>query len=136
MHTAVAQRNRALDAVTVRLNNGYIRIYDGAQPATADTALSGQTLAAELRFGATAFAAASGGSAVANAITDDSSANATTTVTWARLLESDGTTVVADVTVGPTVPGTSEINFVTVAFVTGLIVRITSLTLTQPDGTP
>lgn len=98
--TAVAQRNRAIDAVTARLNNGYLRIYSGSQPTDADTAIGAQVLLAELRFGATAFAAASGGSASANAITADTDANATGTAGWYRAFESDGTTVVQDGEVG------------------------------------
>ena len=58
----------AADAVCPLLNNGYLRIYSGTQPATADTALSSNTLLAELRFGATAFGAASNGVATANSI--------------------------------------------------------------------
>ena len=39
------------DAMVALLSNGYLRIYSGAQPATADTAVPGaQVLLAELRF--------------------------------------------------------------------------------------
>jgi hypothetical protein len=72
----------ALDALTALLNTGYLRIYSGTRPADADTALSGNTLLAELRFAATAFPAAS--------------AAATGTASFYRALKSDGTTVVAD----------------------------------------
>jgi hypothetical protein len=97
---ANAQANRAADAVCARLNSGYLRIYDGAQPATADTALGSQVLLAELRFNATAFGAAVAGVAAANAITADTDANANGTATWFRALESDGSTVVFDGSVG------------------------------------
>lgn len=92
--------NAEADALAALLNNGYLRIYSGTQPATADTALSGNTLLAELRFGATAFPAASGGLLTANAITADSSADATGTASFFRALKSDGTTVILDGTVG------------------------------------
>ena len=36
------------------LDNGYLRIYDGTQPATANTAIGSQVLLAELRFNADA----------------------------------------------------------------------------------
>ena len=39
------------DAMVGLLSNGYLRLYSGAQPATADTAVSGQVLLAELRLG-------------------------------------------------------------------------------------
>jgi hypothetical protein len=47
------------DAVCALLNNGYLRIYDGTQAATADTAVGAQVLLAELRWNATAFGGAS-----------------------------------------------------------------------------
>lgn len=92
--------NAMADALSTLLNNGYLRIYSGTQPATADTALAGNTLLAELRFSATAAPAASGGLITFNAITSDSSADATGTAAFFRCLKSDGTTVVMDGTVG------------------------------------
>ena len=88
------------DNLAARLNNGYLRIYDGTQPATADTAIGAQVLLAELRFNATAAPAASNGLLTFNAITSDSSANASGTASWFRALQSDGTTVVMDGSVG------------------------------------
>lgn len=92
--------NAEANALAALLNNGYIRIYDGTQPATADTTISTQVLLAELRFGATAFGAAASGVITSNPITPDSDANATGTATWFRALESDGTTPVLDGDVG------------------------------------
>ena len=80
-------------------NSGLIRVYDGTQPATADTGLAGNTLGVTLTFGATAFPAASGGLLTATAITSGV-AVAGITPTWARLLKSDGTTVIMDVSAG------------------------------------
>lgn len=126
--TAVAQRNRAIDAVTARLNSGYLRIYDGSQPADADTAITSQVLLAELRFNATAFAAASGGSASANSITSDTSANNTGTAAWYRALESDGTTVVMDGSVGT---ATSNLVLNTTSITTGGLVSCSSFVISQ-----
>ena len=53
--------NTEADALGPQLNTGYLRIYDGTQPATADTAIGAQVLLAELRFNATAFPAAVAG---------------------------------------------------------------------------
>ena len=39
--------NAEADALSVLLDNGYLRIYDGTQPANADTPISTQTLLAE-----------------------------------------------------------------------------------------
>lgn len=92
--------NAEADALAALLNDGYLRIYDGSQPANADTAVGAQVLLAELRFNATAFAAAVAGLLTANALTADAAANATGTATWFRALKSDGTTVVFDGSVG------------------------------------
>lgn len=97
---ANATVNAQADALAALLNNGYLRIYSGTQAADADTAIGAQVLLAELRFGATAFPAAVAGLLTANAITADSSANASGTATWFRALKSDGTTVVLDGSVG------------------------------------
>jgi hypothetical protein len=88
------------DNLSARLNSGFLRIYDGTQPATADTAVSTQVLLAELTFSATAAPATVNGLITFNAITSDSSANATGTPTWFRAVQSNGTTVVMDGTVG------------------------------------
>lgn len=92
--------NAEADALAALLNTGYLRIYDGTQAVTADTAVGAQVLLAELRFGATAFGAAVAGLITANAITADTSANATGTASWFRALKSDGTSSVYDGTVG------------------------------------
>lgn len=118
----------AADAVLALVNTGYLRLYDAPQPATADTAISTQTLLAELRFGASAFAAASNGAANANAITSDPSANATGDAAWFRALKSDGTTVVFDGTVGTS---GADLNLGTVSIVAGSVVSVTSLIYTQ-----
>jgi hypothetical protein len=88
------------DNLSARLNSGFLRIYDGTQPATADTAVSTQVLLAELTFSATAAPATSNGLITFNAITSDSSANATGTPTWFRAVASNGTTVVMDGSAG------------------------------------
>ena len=91
-------------------NTGWLRIYDGTQPANADTAVSTQNILAELRFGATAFGASVAGVATANAITADSSANATGTATWFRVFKSDGTTALWDGSVGTAAANHMDLN--------------------------
>lgn len=92
--------NAMADALSDLLDNGYLRIYDGTQAATADTAIGAQVLLAELRFNATASPSAVGGLLTFSAITSDSSANNTGTASWFRALKSDGSTVVMDGSVG------------------------------------
>lgn len=60
----------ALNAAYDVLNGGFCDIYDGTQPADADTAVTSQVKLAHCPLNATAFAAASGGSKAANAITN------------------------------------------------------------------
>jgi hypothetical protein len=119
----------AADGVVDLADNGYIRIYDGTQAANANTAVGAQVLLAELRFGATAFGAASNGVATANAITADSSANATGTATWFRALKSDGSTVLFDGSVGTS---SADLVLNSTAIQSGAAVSISSLTYTQP----
>ncbi len=96
-----AVRNARADVITAQLPaTGSLRIYDGTPPASANAALSSNTLLANLPLNATFAAAASGGVLTANAITNDSSADATGTATFFRLIKTDGTTVVAQGTVG------------------------------------
>lgn len=121
-------RNAAADAICALLNSGKLRIYDGAQPANPNTAISTQTLLAELTFGATAFGAASAGVATANAITGDTSADATGTATWFRTLKSDGTTPVFDGSVGTS---NADLILGSVAIQAGAAVNVTSATYTE-----
>jgi hypothetical protein len=97
-----ARKNTMADALAASLNSGYLRIYNGTEPATADTALSGNTLLAELRFNATAAPSAVAGLLTFNAITQDSSNDANGTATFFRAFRSNGTTVEFQGAVGAT----------------------------------
>ena len=125
---AYATCNAQADAFATLCDNGYIRIYDGTQPANANTAITTQNLLATLRFAATAFGAASNGVITAASIASVT-ASASGTATWFRVLKSDGTTVVYDGNVA-----TSSANMVvpTTTVVSGLGVSISSLTHTVP----
>jgi hypothetical protein len=132
MKITAAIRNTQNDVVCDQLDSGgLLRIYSGTRPTDADTALSGNTLLAELAFSSTAFPASSSGSAAANAITQDSSANATGTASFVRCVKADGTTVVADLSVGV---GSGELQLNTLSIVSGLPVQVTALTFTTPVG--
>jgi hypothetical protein len=95
MATNLAMSNAAVnaeaDALSSLADDGYLRIYDGAQPSTADTPVSSQVLLAELRLGSPAFQAAANGIINANPITPDEDAKATGTASWCRFLAQDGT---------------------------------------------
>jgi hypothetical protein len=125
----------AVDAVAAKCNSGKLRIYDGSQPTDANTALGAQVLLAELTMNATAFAAStasgSAGSkvvtAAANAITGDTSANATGTAAWFRVVKSDGTSIVFDGTVGTS---GCDLNLATTSIVLAEDVEVTSFSIT------
>jgi len=126
--TAASRRNAALDsAFDTVLNSGFLRIYDSTQPTDADTALGAQVLLAELTLNATAFAAASAGSKAANAITADSSANATGTATWGSLVTS-GSTRLHDFSVGTS---GANLNLNTTSIVSGAQVSVSAFTITM-----
>ncbi|MCL5745166.1 MAG: hypothetical protein M1541_14785 [Acidobacteria bacterium] len=118
--------NAEADNVCALLNNGYLRIYSGTQPANADTALSGNTLLAELRFSAMAFAAAVAGQAVANAIATVTAA-ASGTASFFRTFKSDGSTAVMDGSVGT---AGSDCNINATAIAIGANVSVSSMSYT------
>lgn len=119
---ADATVNAQANALAALCNGGFIKIYDGTQPASADTALSGNTLGVTLTFGATAFGAAVSGVITANPITSGN-AVASITPTFARIFKSDGTTVVMDVSAGA-----SGANMTIGAFTAGTTVSVSSFT--------
>jgi hypothetical protein len=121
-----------LGALITPAAGGKLRVYSGTRPTDADTALSGNTLLAELTLGSPAYPSASGGVLTANTITGDTSADATGTASFVRVLQSDGTTVMYDLSVGV---GTGEVQFSTLSFVAGVAVNLTSFTITNPVGT-
>jgi hypothetical protein len=120
--------NAAADAVTARLNGGAVRLYDGLQPATADSAILGPVLLAELVLDTPAFANAIGGVATANPISDEDSALATGTATWFRAVTAGGQAVF-DGSVGVS---NADLVLGSVSISMGAIVTIDSFTYTQP----
>ena len=122
-------RNTWLDSITSRAGaSALLRIYDGTQPATGGTAT---TLLAELTCNATFAPAASGGVLTLNAITSDSSANATGTATWFRIVQSGGSTHVFDGTVGTS---GADLNLNSVSIVATGSVAVSSFTITAPNA--
>ena len=122
-------RNAWLDSITSRAGaSALLRIYDGTRPATGGTAT---TLLAELTCNATFAPAASGGVLTLNAITQDSSANATGTATWFRIVQSGGSTHVLDGDVGTS---GSDLNLNSTSITSGGTVSVTSATITAPNA--
>lgn len=115
--------------------SGKLRFYSGTKPSNADAALSGNTLLAELVLAATPFSSftdtGSAGRANLGTIASDTSADATGTATFARILDSAGTTVKMQFDVGTT--GTAII-MATVAFTAGSTVAVSSGTIDLGEG--
>lgn len=128
----------AVNAVTATMNTGgagSVRIYNGTAPTDTDTALSGNTLLAHLTLSATAFPTAvdiaPGARATANAITDDSSADATGTASFFRVLNGAGTAICQGDATATGGGGTMQLN--TVSIVASAAVGISSFTITLPE---
>jgi hypothetical protein len=121
-------RDDMLDIITTAVGaSGFLRIYDGSRPASMGTAT---TLLAELTLNSTFAPAASSGVLTLNAITSDTSANATGTATWFRLTTSGGAARV-DGNVGTS---GSDLNLNTTSIVSGATVAVTSFTITAPNA--
>ena len=126
---STAVRNAMMDAITAQAGNGaLLELYDGTRPATG-AAITSQTLLGTLTCGSPLASAASGGVLTFNALADDNSADNTGTCTWARLLKSDGTTVLADFSVTVT-GGGGDITMNTTAISAGQLLQAASATLT------
>ena len=128
-----AARNAAADAVVDLVDvggAGSLRIYSGTMPADANASLSGNTLLAQLAMSATAFGVAAAGVATAAAITQDSSADATGTATFFRVLAGNGTTVVMQGSAGVSA-STPNLVLNSDAITSGAAVSVSALTYTQ-----
>lgn len=125
----ITTRNAWNDSITTRAGaSALLRIYDGSRPATGGTAT---TLLAELTCNATFAPASSSGVLTLNAITSDSSANATGTATWFRIVQSGGSTHVLDGDVGTS---GADLNLNSVSIVATGSVAVTSFTITAPNA--
>ncbi len=128
-YEAATLRDAMMDAITTHAGNAaLLRIYDGTRPATGGAAT---TLLAELTCGTPFAAAAVNGVLTLGAITQDSSANATGTATWFRIVKSDGTTHVLDGNVGTS---GSDLNLTTTSITATQPVSVTSFVITEGNS--
>lgn len=120
-------RDNELDEIGAAADAGagaaILLILDGTRPATGG-ALT--TTLATLTMSDPAFAAATGGTLTANAITGDTSADATGTATWFRITDS----VSGHVLDGDVGTSGSDLNLNTVSITAGVAVDVTSMVLT------
>lgn len=123
-------RNSMLDAITTAIGaSGKLRIYDGSRPASGGSAT---TLLAELTVANPAGGAASGGVLTFTVPMTDSSANATGTATWARIVDGSST-FIADFDVSNTA-GSGELKLVTTSIVATQPVEVSSFTITAGNS--
>ncbi len=120
-----AEANAIIALIDAGAAGGQIRAYTGTQPATADTALSGNTLLATATC-ATTCGTASNGVITFASITSDTSIDADGTGTWCRITDSDGTSVL-DITMATS---GADLNVDSTTFTTGETFAISSLVLT------
>jgi hypothetical protein len=115
-----------IDGIDGGAGAGLLRIYDGSRPATCGTAT---TLLAELTF-SDPCGTKTGGVLTMSAITSDSSANATGTASWYRMVDSTGTCV-ADGNVGTS---GSDLNLNSTSISSGVTVAVSSMTITEGNA--
>ena len=131
--TAIAACDAIVDRIDGGTGAGYIEIRTGAQPADPDTVVSG-TLLATLPLSDPAFGGAAdgtpGGIATANAVTDDSSADATGTAGYFRVFDSSDTAIID----GECGTSGADMNLNSVAITSGAAVSVTSWTVTMPES--
>lgn len=130
---ADATRNATLDAITARMDAGAgaatMKVYTGTIPTNANTAIGAQVLLGTLTFTDPSAGAASAGVWTASAITQDGSADASGTIGWARIADSDGTTIM-DVSAGT---GSGVVlAFNTLAITAGGPISCSAFTITVP----
>ena len=132
---AIAACDAIVDLIDGGAGAGKVRIYSGSQPADPDTAATG-TLLAEITLNDPAFGAAAdaapGGQATADLTggLEDSSADATGTAGYFRVVDSDNTAIM-DGEVGTS---GADMNLNTTSIVSGASVSITSWTVTMPES--
>jgi hypothetical protein len=124
----VTLRNAWLDAITTAAGaSALLRIYNGSRPATGGTAT---TLLAQLTCNSTFAPGASSGVLTLNSIASATSALATSTATWFRIVQSNGSTHVFDGSVSTVAAGTGDLQLDSTSIVTGGTVAISSATIT------
>lgn len=130
---STAQRNACMDAVSTYIGNGgKLIVYAGTPPASANAALSGNTVLATFTMG-TPFASAASSAAISPTLPSNVTIAATGTATFARQYKSDGTTVSMQLTVSAT-GGGGEIQFASTSFVLGATASITSISGTDGNA--
>jgi len=137
--SAIAAANAVVDLVDASSPTaGKVRIYDGTIPADADTAIAAQTLLAEITLDDPAFGAATDQAPGARASAlglplEDSSADATGTASWFRLLDGSNN-VILQGDVSTVSAGTGDMQMNSTAIQSGAAVSITAFNVDMPES--
>ena len=115
--------------ITYAGTGSIIRLYDGSQPANANTAIVAQTLLVSLTI-AGGFGTDSNGTITLGAVTSGT-AVASGTASFFRIVKSDGTTVVMDGSVGTS---GSDLNLNTTTVASAQTVSITAGTIIRANS--
>lgn len=113
--------------------NAILRTYSGTRPTNANTAIGAQVLLGQWTCNATAFGTVSGKTLTANAIAagaGQTGAGTGTAMTWFRLFQSNGTTVVCDGDVSGTA-GAGDLKFDNVSIANAQVANITGFAITE-----
>ena len=133
---STAARNAAAEAVAglvdAGTDAGFLRIYDGTRPAGPDTAITNQTLLAEIELNDPAFGPASNGTVLLDVDGLTTTGLAAGTATWFRFTDSDGNGVIDGSVTATGGGGDLTLNTTTISI--GLTVEITSGQITMPAG--
>lgn len=134
LRLATATQNAMAQAFQVRADIGSgaatVKLYSGTQPATANTALSGNTLLATFTLDDPCFGSSSSGTITLAGVPRATTGVAAGTATWFRMESSDPFTI-CDGDVG-TASATLILNTVTISV--GVAVSITAGSISQPAG--
>lgn len=120
-------RNARADAITTNVGSAAkFQIYDGTRPATG-AAITSQVKLAEFTLGTPFASAASSGVLTLN-LPANTTGLAAGTATWGRIVKSDGTTFVMDLTAG------SDFTLNTTTVSVGLTMQVTAASITEGNA--
>lgn len=128
--------NAQANALAALLKEGFIDIYDGAQPESVDVAVTTQKRCVSLKMGTPAFLPSERGIISANPISPGVVENdANPRATWARLYKADHKTPLIDISVGEK-EGTANLVIPTTRLVKGVTVICNSFIHSVAKATP
>ncbi len=126
-NTAQTQANTLVGAFT---NSSVIKVYDGSQPATPETAITSQNLLCTITLPSSSAFSSSNGVMTAAAIAN-ATITATGTAAWFRWLKSDLSTVIAD---GNISTSGADMNLNSLSLVSGAVLATSAFTFTIPSA--